>query len=423
MKENNFDIKTLLKFIETNYRLDRDTILEIIELSILKAASKNKNFSSDLSVEIDRNDYSVHIYDSFIVDDELKGVGIISSKLAKQYTKNNNIMEGDIVKIEIPATNLGRICARDTRMMILQKIKSTKNNNIINEYKNKVGYIISGIISGFDKGNIIFTTNGNVDMIIPSKEKIINEKYKIGDFISGVIIGINKKQKYSPIIVSRTSELFIEELIRNNIPEINNGKIKIIKIVRSPGFKTKVMVQSTDSKLDAISICVGKNGSRIKHIINEFQREKIDIIHYSENIDDIIKESLAPVKIYDVKHELDSENIFIYTDEESKKILLKKYNKNLYLTSKLIGRKIFVEKYLSISTFEEIKERAIQTISDNLDTSLINALLIVNSGYTTIECIAEEDLETFIRNCNIDEVSASGIHAAAKVIIEHLGKN
>jgi N utilization substance protein A len=183
------------------------------------------------------------------------------------------------------------------------------------------------------------------------------------------------------------------------------------------------MVQSTDSKLDAISICVGKNGSRIKHIINEFQREKIDIIHYSENIDDIIKESLAPVKIYDVKHELDSENIFIYTDEESKKILLKKYNKNLYLTSKLIGRKIFVEKYLSISTFEEIKERAIQTISDNLDTSLINALLIVNSGYTTIECIAEEDLETFIRNCNIDEVSASGIHAAAKVIIEHLGKN
>jgi N utilization substance protein A len=303
--------------------------------------------------------------------------------------------------------------------MILQKIKSTKNNNIIEEYKNKVGFIISGVISGFDKGNIIFTVNGNVDMIIPSKEKIKNEKYKIGDSISGVIVGINKKQKYSPIIVSRANKLFIEELMRNEIPEINDGKIKISKIVRVPGFKTKVIVESFDSKIDAISICVGRNGSRIKNIMNEFQREKIDLIHYSENIDDIIKESLAPIKIYDIKHESDTENIFIYTDEESKKILLKKYNKNLFLTSKLIDHKIFVEKYLAVSTFEEIKEKAIKTISDNLDTSLINAMIIVNSGYTTIECIAEEDLDTFIKNCNIDEVSASGIHAAAKVVAEH----
>lgn len=424
MKENNFDIKSLLTFIEANYKMDRDTILDIIELSILKAASKNKKFSSDLCVKIDKNDYTVHIYDSFIVDDELTGPGIISSKLAKQYSKNDNIQEGDIIEIEIPIQNLGRICARDSRMMILQKIKQTKNENIVSEYEHKIGTIITGIVSGFDKGNIIFTVNGNVDMIIPQKEKIFNEKYKNGDIISGVIIGVNKKQKYSPIIVSRSSDIFVEELMRNEIPEINDGKLKIMNIVRSPGNLTKVIVKSEDPKLDVVGTCVGKNGIRIKNIKSEFQREKIDIIRHSDNIIDIVKESLLPIKVYDIKPDvLNPSTLIITTDSRSYEHLTKRYNKNVYLTSKLIGHRIVVEKRLDIASFEEIKENAIKTISENLDISLIESKVLVNSGYTTIECIADEDLDTFISNCGLNEITASGIHAAASTIIEHLKNN
>lgn len=424
MKENNFDIKSLLTFIEANYKLDRDTILDIIELSILKAASKNKKFSSDLCVKIDKNDYTVHVYDSFIVDDELTGPGIISSKLAKQYSKNGNIQEGDIIEIEIPIQNLGRICARDSRMMILQKIKQTKNENIISEYEHKIGTIITGIVSGFDKGNIIFTVNGNVDMIIPQKEKIFNEKYKNGDVISGVIIGVNKKQKYSPIIVSRSSDIFVEELMRNEIPEINDGKLKIMNIVRSPGNLTKVIVKSEDPKLDVVGTCVGKNGIRIKNIKSEFQHEKIDIIRHSDNIIDIVKESLLPIEVYDIKPDvLNPSTLIITTDSRSYEHLTKRYNKNVYLTSKLIGHRIIVEKRLDIASFEEIKENAIRTISENLDISLIESKVLVNSGYTTIECIADEDLDTFITNCGLNEITASGIHAAASTIIEHLGNN
>ncbi len=423
MKENNFDIKSLLTFIEANYKLDRDTILDIIELSILKAASKNKKFSSDLCVKIDKNDYTVHVYDSFIVDDELTGPGIISSKLAKQYS-NNNIQEGDIIEIEIPIQNLGRICARDSRMMILQKIKQTKNENIISEYEHKIGTIITGIVSGFDKGNIIFTVNGNVDMIIPQKEKIFNEKYKNGDVISGVIIGVNKKQKYSPIIVSRSSDIFVEELMRNEIPEINDGKLKIVNIVRSPGNLTKVIVKSEDPKLDVVGTCVGKNGIRIKNIKSEFQHEKIDIIRHSDNIIDIVKESLLPIEVYDIKPDvLNPSTLIITTDSRSYEHLTKRYNKNVYLTSKLIGHRIVVEKRLDIASFEEIKENAIRTISENLDISLIESKVLVNSGYTTIECIADEDLDTFISNCGLNEITASGIHAAASTIIEHLRNN
>ena len=424
MKENNFDIKSLLTFIEANYKLDRDTILDIIELSILKAASKNKKFSSDLCVKIDKNDYTVHVYDSFIVDDELTGPGIISSKLAKQYSKNGNIQEGDIIEIEIPIQNLGRICARDSRMMILQKIKQTKNENIISEYEHKIGTIVTGIVSGFDKGNIIFTVNGNVDMIIPQKEKIFNEKYKNGDVISGVIIGVNKKQKYSPIIVSRSSDIFVEELMRNEIPEINDGKLKIMNIVRSPGNLTKVIVKSEDPKLDVVGTCVGKNGIRIKNIKSEFQHEKIDIIRHSDNIIDIVKESLLPIEVYDIKPDvLNPSTLIITTDSRSYEHLTKRYNKNVYLTSKLIGHRIVVKKRLDIASFEEIKENAIRTISENLDISLIESKMLVNSGYTTIECIADEDLDTFITNCGLNEITASGIHAAASTIMEHLRTN
>jgi N utilization substance protein A len=305
-------------------------------------------------------------------------------------------------------------------MMILQKIKATKNQNIISEYQNKIGHVVTGIVSGFDKGSIIFTVNGNIDMIIPQNEKIFNEKYKIGDTISGVIIRINEKQRYSPIIVSRADELFVEELMRQEIPEINEGKVKIIKLKRYPGFRTKVIVKSEDSKLDAIGACVGRNGLRIKNIMNEFQRERLDLIRYSENVVDIVKEALVPINVMDVRIDEVYDTVTVYVDGNAHRSLLKKHNKTLLLTSKLIGRKVIAETYLENSSFEAIKDNAIKNISDMLDISMIEAMSVVNSGYTSIECIVEEDLETFIANCGLGEVTASGIHAAATAIVEHL---
>jgi N utilization substance protein A len=212
--------------------------------------------------------------------------------------------------------------------------------------------------------------------------------------------------------------------MRNEIPEINDGKLKIMNIVRSPGNLTKVIVKSEDPKLDVVGTCVGKNGIRIKNIKSEFQHEKIDIIRHSDNIIDIIKESLLPIEVYDIKPDvLNPLTLIITTDSRSYEHLTKRYNKNVYLTSKLIGHRIIVEKRLDIASFEEIKENAIRTISKNLDISLIESKVLVNSGYTTIDCIADEDLDTFISNCGLNEITASGIHAAASTIIEHLKNN
>lgn len=423
MQNNDFDIKTLINYVEKEYRIEREDIFNIIELSMIKAASKNKMFSSDLYVEIDRNDYSIHIFDKFIVDDELSGPGIMSSKDVKKYSTLTDFKEGDIVTIEFKPEQLGRICARDSRMMILQKIKQTKTQNIMEEFQNKIGTIVEGIITGFDKGNIIFTVNGNIDMVIPKNEKIYNERYKTGDSISGVIIDINKKQKYSPIVVSRSSDLFIEELIRREVPELSDNSIEIIKIVRIPGFKSKIVVKSNNPKLEPIGTCVGRNGLRIKNIINEFQNEKIDIVKYSDNTNELIKESLTPYTVLDMKTDYDLENnkiITVSVKPEDYHQIIGRYGKNIALVSKLVDCKITIEKSMDNASFEERKTKAIETISDILDISMIEATAIVNSGYLTIDDIASEELDMFISSCGLGEITAAGVHAASVAVVKHL---
>lgn len=414
MNKNDFDIKTLIHYVEREYGLEREVIFDIIELSILKAASKNKNLTDDLYVKVDRNDYSIHVYDKFVVDDELTGRGIISSKVAKRYNGCKPVNEGDVLEIEIPLEQLGRVCARDSRMMILQKIKFAKNSNLIEEYKDRIGDIVSGFVSGFEKGNIIFTVNGNVDMVIPRNEKISSEKYKIGDPISGIILKINEKQKHSPIVVSRSSNKFVEKIIRNEVNEIDDGLLEIVEIARHPGYKTKIAIKSINPKIDPIGSCVGKNGIRIKNIMRELNGERIDVVRYSDNLNEFIKDAFSPIKIDSINNDIDDPSNLIITVSPAEYMnTVGKNGKNISLVSKLVGYKLHVEKSLDTSTFEEKKKNAIQMLSDIFDISIIDATTIVNSGYLTVDGIAEEDLESFVSMCGLDEVAAKGIHAAA----------
>lgn len=418
MGENSFDIKALVCYIEKEYNLDKDSVFDIIELSVLKAASKNKMFTNDLYVKINRDDYSLHIYDKFVVNDEIKGCGIISTAMARRYTGNMDVTEGDIVDIEIPIEKLGRICARDSKSMILQKIKNTRNINISQKYKDRIGEIVNGVVSGFEKGNIIITVDGNIDVVMPRSEKIPSEKYKNGDVISCMIIKINEKQKHSPVVVSRACEGYVEAVMKKEISEIDDGVVEIVDISRNPGFRTKVSVKSNDPKVDPIGSCVGKGGIRIRNIMHELGGEKIDLVRYSENLYEYIKEAMSPIRTEITGIDSSDSTVTVVVSPSDYMNALGKSGKNVSLVSRLVGYRIHIMKSMESASFEEQKDYAIRTLSDIFDISLIDANIIVNAGFLTPECIAAEESDTFVKTCGLDEIQAIGIYAAAKTIVE-----
>lgn len=417
-KEEEFDLKTFLKYVENEYGVERDLAVSIIEEAMTKAARKNRRFTNDLRIVVGA-DEKLHVYDKVVVDDDSVGAGIVSSEVGKRINHGKPVQEGDILDVEYPGSVLGRVCARESRMLILQKLKTAKNFNIMSTYKDKVGDIVSGIVSGIEKGNIIFNVNGKTSMVIPRNERIQKEKYAIGDSISGVIIGVNEKQRNSPIVVSRANNRFLEELMKREVSEIADGTVEILNVCRDPGHRAKIMVKSNNSLVDPVGACVGRKGMRINNVKTALSGERLDIIRYSDSISELVKEALSPAKVEDVNIDMSDPSIVTVTvspEEYSKAV--GKFGSNVRMASTIVGKKIHVVKAVALMSFDEQKEHAVLTMSELFSISKNIAEQIVNAGYLTPEGIAEDDEASFVASTGLDEVTGKGLYAASKVIAD-----
>lgn len=417
-KEADFDLKTFLKYVEGEYGVERDLAVSIIEEAMTKAAKKNKRFTKDLSIVVGE-DEKIHVYDKVVVDDEVTGTGIVSSEIGRRLNHGRPVHEGDILDVEYPGAVLGRVCARESRMLILQKLKTAKNFNLVSNYKDRVGDIVSGIVSGIEKGNIILNVNGKTSMVIPRNERIQKEKYNIGDAISGVIIGVNEKQRNSPIVVSRANNRFLEELMKREVSEIADGTVEILSICRDPGHRAKILVKSNNSLVDPVGSCVGRKGMRINSIKTALSGERLDIIRYSDSVSDLVKEALSPAKVEDVGIDTsDPNSITVTVSPEEYSKAVGKFGSNVRMASAIVGKKIHVVKAVALMSFDEQKAHAIHTLSDMFSIPVNVADQIVNAGYLTPEGIVEDDEASFVASTGLDEVTGKGLYAAARAVVD-----
>lgn len=412
-------MKSLIDYVEGQYRIDRGTVVSIIEESMRKSALKHNKFTDDLRIEVDELHNKIRVFDRVVVNDEITGTGIVSSEVGRRLNHGKSVEEGDVFEVEYPASKLGRICARECKMTIFQKLKTVRNSNVVANYKDRIGDIVSGTVSGIERGNIIFTANGKTEMVIPREERIAREKYKIGDPIDGVIIGINEKQRNSPIVVSRSSKRFLEELLRKEVSEIADGVVEIMEISRNPGFRSKILVRSKNSSVDPVGACVGRRGSRINSVKNSLSGEKIDIVRFSDSIEDMVKEALAPAKVKSVELDAidpDVVNVTVFPEEYANAV--GKFGSNVKMASEIVGRKILVKKALSMLSFDEQKDHMVTTMSEMLSISKNVAEQIVNAGYLSPEGITEDDEGSFIASTGLDEITGRGIYAAARAVVD-----
>ena len=352
--------------LEKNNGIKKETLMESIEQALLVAYKRNFDSTDEnIKVVLDKIDGQMHVYQEKDivenVEDDKKEISLDDAKKI-----NSSYILGDKVEIELMPKEFGRIAAQTARQVITQKIREESRNIIFNEFADKKGEIITGLVQKADGGAVILDL-GKIEGIMPKKEQIPTEEYHVNDKIKACIIKVEKGVKGSTqIILSRASTEFVRRLFEIEIPEIYEGVIEIKSISREAGSRSKVAVYSPNPNIDPVGSCVGQKGIRIQNIINELNGEKIDVIEWNEDPSIFISAALLPARVLavDIREDENFAQVIVPDDELS--LAIGKSGQNARLAARLTNWKIDIK---SESQFREMLAKAQEDAekTDNLE--------------------------------------------------------
>ncbi|MCI9063143.1 MAG: transcription termination/antitermination protein NusA [Clostridia bacterium] len=347
---DNKELILALEELENVKGIKKEYLLESIETALVTAYKRNFDSSENVKVEMDQKTGATHVYSvKEIVEKVEDSVSQISKQDAKKINKTLKV--GDQVDVEIVPKNFGRIAAQTAKQVIIQKIREAERDVLYAEYSDRKGEVASGIIQKADRGIVIMDL-GKLEGVMPIKEQIPTETYRVNDKIKAYVLEVERGEKGAPqVIISRSHPDFVRKLLEFEIPEIYEGLIEIKSVSRDPGKRCKVAVYSQDENIDPVGSCVGQRGIRIQNVINELSGEKIDVIEWSPDISTYIAAALLPAEIMavDIKEEEKFAQVIVPDDQLS--LAIGKSGQNVRLAAKLTNWKIDIK---SESQFREL---------------------------------------------------------------------
>ncbi len=362
------DVKELIEVmdeLEKERGISKDYLVSALEEALVKAYKQNFDVDENVDnvkVTIDKNTGEMHVYSSREVVDELPVPELeITLEEAQKIDKRYKV--GDIVNIEIIPKDFGRIAAQTAKQVVVQKIREIEKEMVFTEFNDKKGEIVSGLVQKAD-GKIVVMDLGKLEGVMPLKEQIPTETYKVNDKIKGYVLEVEKGLKGTPqVVVSRSHPDFVRKLFEFEIPEIYEGLIEIKSISRDPGSRSKVAVYSKDENIDPVGSCVGQKGVRIQNIINELNGEKIDVIEWSDEPSIYIAAALLPAQVMAVDIKEDEKFAQVIVPDDQLSLAIGKSGQNARLAAKLTNWKI------DIKSESQIREILLsQMESENNDT-------------------------------------------------------
>ncbi|MCI8310449.1 MAG: transcription termination/antitermination protein NusA [Clostridia bacterium] len=328
--------------LEKERGIKKDYLIESLEAALVTAYKKNFDTVDNVKVTIDGDSGELHIYAVMEVVEESEDPLLeISLKDALKVNKKASI--GETVDIEIKPKDFGRIAAQTAKQVVVQKIREVERDMVYNEYSDKKGEIVSGLVQKADTGAIIIDL-GKLEGIMPPKEQIESEHYKVNDKIRGYVMSVEKGAKGNPqVIVSRSHPDFVRRLFELEIPEIYEGLIEVKSVSRDPGNRSKVAVYSKNQNIDPVGSCVGQKGVRIQNIINELNGEKIDVIEWSEDPSTYIAASLLPAQVLAVDSNVEEKFAQVIVPDDQLSLAIGKSGQNARLAARLTNWKIDIK--------------------------------------------------------------------------------
>jgi len=380
--------------------VDRPTMIRILEdvfrTMIRKKYKVDDNF--DIIINADKGDLEIWRFRE-IVDDNSEDIwehDKISLSEARKIEPDFEI--GEEVAEEIKLLDFGRRAVMTARQTLIQKIKDLEKDNLFLKYKDLVGEIIVGeVYQAMTKEVLLIDAEGN-ELNLPKSEQIQKDRFRKGDSVRAIVHRVEMVNGNPKIILSRTSPTFLERLFENEVPEVFDGLITIKKVVREPGERAKVAVESYDDRIDPVGACVGMKGSRIHSIVRELQNENIDVINFTENLELYITRALSPAKISSIKVEREEGRVSVYLKPDQVSLAIGKGGHNIKLASKLVGLEIDVFRDLQGQEMEEDVD--LEEFADEIESWVIDEFKRI--GLDTAKSVLAVPLEDLERRTDLE---------------------
>jgi N utilization substance protein A len=402
--------------------IERDEVLEAMEQAISKAGRAKYGHEHDIRAEIDRKSGEVRLKRYREVADEVENefTQILTSDAQARKT---GIQPGEFIIEDLPPIDLGRIAAQTAKQVIVQKVREAERKRQFDEYKDRTGEVVNGIVKRNEFGNVTVDL-GRAEALMRRDETLPRESFRTGDRVRAYIYDVREEQRGPQIFLSRTHPQFMAKLFAQEVPEIYDGIIELKAVARDPGSRAKIAVVSYDSSIDPVGACVGMRGSRVQAVVSELQGEKIDIIPWSEDTATFVVNALAPAEVTKVVLDEDAHRIEVVVPDDQLSLAIGRRGQNVRLASILTGWDIDImtEETESRRRQDEFRARS-QMFIDALDVDDVIAHLLVTEGFTALEQVAFVPVEELAQIEGFDEEVAEELRARARSHLEEMDRH
>ena len=439
---NQLELLQTAEAVAREKMIDPVLVIEAMEDSLARAAKSRYGAEMDIRVVIDRKtgharftrartvveDDAVENYQAQFTAADARAY--FEPRKDTRWLRDGAVIEdfagspqpGDVFEELVPPVELGRIAAQSAKQVILQRVREAERDRQYEEFKDRAGTIINGIVKREEYGNIIVDV-GRGEAVLRRNEKIGRESYRPNDRIRAFVKDVRREVRGPQIFLSRTDPQFKAELFKMEVPEIYDGVIEIKAVARDPGSRAKIAVISYDNSIDPVGACVGMRGSRVQAVVGELQGEKIDIIPWSEDQATFLVNALQPAQVAKVVVDEDATRIEVVVPEEQLSLAIGRRGQNVRLASQLTGLDIDI-----LTEEEESKRRQAefntrtQLFMDTLDLDEFFAQLLVAEGFTDLEEVAYVELDELLSIDGVDEGTAEELQARARDHLEAASK-
>ncbi|MBI6629350.1 transcription termination factor NusA [Pontibaca salina] len=420
---NQLELLQTAEAVAREKMIDPGLVIEAMEESLARAAKSRYGADMDIRVDIDRKTGRAVFtrVRTVVEEDELENYQAeFTVEQARQYMEDPKI--GDTFVEEVPPVEMGRIAAQSAKQVILQRVREAERDRQYEEFKDRAGTIINGLVKREEYGNVIVDV-GAGEAILRRNEKIGRESYRPNDRIRCYVKDVRREPRGPQIFLSRTSPEFMAELFKMEVPEIYDGIIDIKAVARDPGSRAKIAVISYDNSIDPVGACVGMRGSRVQAVVNELQGEKIDIIPWNEDIPTFLVNALQPAEVSKVVFDEEAERVEVVVPEEQLSLAIGRRGQNVRLASQLTGLDIDImtEAEESKRRQEEFEKRT-KLFMDTLDLDEFFAQLLVSEGFSSLEEVAYVEQAELLVIDGVDEDTANELQARAQDVLEARNK-
>lgn len=415
----------LLQVVEVAARekgIDRGEVLEAMEMAIQKAARSKYGADLDIRAHIDPKTGEISLYRYREVVSEI--VNDLTEILLKEAQKfSSELKVGDFYQELLPPIELGRVAAQSGKQIITQRIRDAERERQYEEFKNRIGDIVSGLVKRVEFGVVTVDLGGRAEAVLRREESIPREMFRPGDRIRAYVLDVKPEVRGPQIFLSRTHPQFMAKLFMQEVPEIYDGIIEIRSVARDPGSRAKISVYTPDPGIDPVGSCVGVRGSRVQAVVNELQGEKVDIIPWSSDASTFIVNALTPSEVTKVVLDEDAHSIDVVVPDEQLSIAIGRRGQNVRLASMLTGWSINIttESLESERRNEEMRVRS-TLFKVAMDVDEVIAHLLVAEGFRTLEEVAFVPTEELTQIEGFDETIAQELQKRAKLAIEKTEK-